>query len=867
VKAGHFFLIFPLHSRYFGIRRFYTFTRHFLSKLSLTYPYSSNSLKKLAALFLFVLQITFLYAQHSAIPAAGKIEGTIVDSASRNFVEYATVAVYPYTGDKIVTGATTDEKGKFTIDKVPQGSYRIVIDFIGYRRKTIGPVSCDGKSVVSLGNIVLSVTSTTLKEANVTAQRNVIENKIDKMIYNAENDLTSQSGVATDVLKKVPQVTVDINGNVELQGNSNIRFLIDGKPSTVFGNNITDVLQTLPASRIQRIEVVTTPGAKYDAEGTGGIINIILKKTTIRGISGNVSASAGTRLENGSLNLNARSGKFGVNAYLSGNTQVPSTTLNTMDRWSTDSLSKTNLTQDGSSDFKRYGYQAGLGFDWGITKKDNLNGSFNYNYNGNKYNNVTDQRIVSYDSFDTITGNQPSVLKSLNEYSGQTYDWSLNYKHIFGKKDHYLNFLYNSSYSNSTTSYLQTQNLPQPDSILTGSKGNNPGTNQETNLSLDYVLPVGEKFELEAGAKAVFYALNSKTDAFSFLASVYDFVPDNKQSYSLKYDRNIYAGYLSAGFQLFKWLDGRAGIRYEYTQTKITYTNNPNYSIPDYGTIAPSLTLSHSFKNNHTLRLSYSYRINRPDYRDLNPFINLSDPHNISTGNPALKPETVHGIELNYSKSFKKGGNFNVSAFYRLFLDDIQSFVTYYPSYQIGDSVYTDVTVTSRENIAREQRGGLNLYGSFTLVKGLGLRGNLSFYDRYIENNIGSTGNINSFEYRINLNISYQLPWDLAVEFFGNFNSPRTTVQGKVPSFTTYNFALRKQLFKKTASIAITAVNPFNKYIEQKTSLEGDNFTLNSLRQLPFRSFGINLTWKFGKLQFKPERDEERNEMMNPQGL
>ena len=336
------------------------------------------------------------------------------------------------------------------------------------------------------------------------------------------------------------------------------------------------------------------------------------------------------------------------------------------------------------------------------------------------------------------------------------------------------------------------------------------------------------------------------------------------QSYTFKYDRNIYAAYISGSFSLFHWLDMKLGCRYEFTRTKITDLYDPGMVIPDYNTIAPSLVLSHSFPKNQVLKFSYSYRIQRPDYRSLNPFINLSDPHNISTGNPDLKPELVNGFELSYNKSFTKGGNVNIVAFYRRNTDDIQTYVIYYPDYRIGDSNYTDVTLTTYENISLEQRGGLNLYGSFPLITGLSLRSNISLYDRYIVNTTGEPGSINSFEYRINLNLAYQLPHDLAFEFFGNFNSPHNTIQGKVPSFTTYSLALRKQLFGKKASIAVTATNPFNAYINQKTSLAGDNFTLTSLRQLPFRSFGVNFTYKFGKLQFKAEKEEDHNDIMNP---
>ena len=522
------------------------------------------------------------------------------------------------------------------------------------------------------------------------------------------------------------------------------------------------------------------------------------------------------------------------------------------------------MTQSGSSNMKRYGFQSGIGFDLNLTPKDDITASFNYNYNGTNSNSSGNQCITVFDTAKTQVSNQSDLIKSMNDNHGQTYDWSVNYKHNFSRKGHELNFLYTSSYSKNYASYQQTQGLAIPDSILSGSKGTNPGTNRETDLSVDYSIPLGEKAILEAGGKVVLYELNSITDTYTFTPFANDFQPDRSQSYALRYDRNIYAAYLSGSFSLFSWLDLKLGCRYEFTNTRIVYANNPNMAIPDYNTIAPSVILSHSFLHNQILKFSYSYRIQRPDYRELNPFINLSDPHNITTGNPALTPELVHGLELSYNKSFSKGGNINIVTFYRRNIDDIQSFVTYYPEYQIGDSLYKDVTVISRENISMEQRGGINLYGSFPLVKGLNLRSNISCYDRYIVNTNGASASINSFEYRINLNLTYQLPWDLAFEFFGNFNSQKTNAQGKVPSVTTYNLAVRKQLFNNKASIAFTATNPFNKYINQKTDLTGENFTLSTLRQVPYRSFGINFTFKFGKLTFKPQKEVDHNDALTP---
>jgi ferric enterobactin receptor len=343
---------------------------------------------------------------------------------------------------------------------------------------------------------------------------------------------------------------------------------------------------------------------------------------------------------------------------------------------------------------------------------------------------------------------------------------------------------------------------------------------------------------------------------------MYDY--SNSQSANYDYQRNVYAGYASVTLKLFDYLDVKGGCRYEYTEAKANFSNAGNVSLTPYSTYVPALALSHQFKNNQTIKLAYSHRIERPDYHDLNPFINLADPKNITTGNPNLQPEISDKVELGYSRSFEKKANINFTLFYRGNSHDIQSFTRYYPTYQIGDSTYTHVAITTRENIGHEHNIGLSIFGSIPLGKKISLRSNVNLFQRYIITGIPGSADIQGFNYRINANLTYEITSTMSVELFGNFNSPRINAQGTMPSFTTYNFAFRKQFMHKKASIALTATNPFNKYVNQQTQLNGENFSLNNTRQLPYRSFGINFTWKFGKLEFKKEREPEDINLTNP---
>ncbi len=324
----------------------------------------------------------------------------------------------------------------------------------------------------------------------------------------------------------------------------------------------------------------------------------------------------------------------------------------------------------------------------------------------------------------------------------------------------------------------------------------------------------------------------------------------------MNYKSNVYAAYLSGTFKLFDKLDVKAGCRYEYTDTKATFSNSGKVNINPYYTIVPSAVISRTFKINQVIKLSYSHRIERPDYGDLNPFINASDPKNITTGNPALRPELGDKIELGYSKTFEKKATIYLALFYRGNKDDIQAYTRYFSTYKVGDSTYTNVAVKTRENIGREDNYGLSIFASVPVTSKINLRSNISCFERYIISSAlpGSTNH--GFNYRINMNATYEVSSTLSMEVFGNFNSRKINAQGTMPSNTTYSFAFRKQLFHKKGSIALTATNPFDKYINQKTELTGVNFTLNNTRQLPYRSFGINFTYKFGKLEFKKEKEE-----------
>ena len=814
-------------------------------------------------IFIVIIQVFFSIAVSAQSKTNTIISGKVFDKSTREPLEYATISIINKQSGKTITGTVADVKGVFSISNIPFDTYQVNIEFIGYEKTTLDNIVLSvEKRSVSIGTIFLSSSTHNLESVTVVGDKPVVENKIDKIVYNVSNDITSQGGAAIDVLKKVPQVTVDIDGNVELQGNSNIRFLINGKPSSVFGNSLSDALASIPASQIKSVEAITNPGAKYDSQGTGGIINIILYDNKMQGVNGNINLSAGSRLENGSLNLNIRHNNFGVNAFFSGNAALKSELPYSQNRFAQDTAAKTitNMVQTSRTDFVRNGFRSGIGFDWNITKNDIITGSLGYNQFGSSNQGLTNQEQLTTDYSSNPLSDIFTLRNSDSRSRIGSTDYSLDYKKKFKNEGQELDIVYDQSNGKPYSNYIQSQSYEGQTVPFSGSLSTNPGTDKEINLSIDYTHPVNKNILIETGAKMVDEDISSIANVSDFDPSLNQYVSDAFQSYHLNYKMKVYAGYLSTNFKLFNWLNVKAGARYEHTDVNIDF---PNTTVPAYGTFVPSVVLSHDFNKTQSLKLAYSKRIERPEYRELNPFINLSDPYNLSTGNPLLKPEIGNNLELGYSSTFKKGGNIYISLIERINTQDVIQVTTFYPAFLIGDSTYTNVSVTNSQNIGEEYNTGINVSGSYPITTKLNMRGNLMVSQRYIVSNVGIGNQSTGFRARLNLNATYQLNKDLVFELFGFYSSPVQNIQGKNPQYFMYTFALRKLFWDKKASFGFTATNPFNKYVRQLSTISTESYTSTNIRMMPMRSFGISFMYKFGKLEFSKTKEDDNNNFMN----
>ena len=810
----------------------------------------------------FFILLAVVYLQPGfAFDGTTSLSGRIVDSVSGIAVSYAAVALYKEGGKDAAGGTITDDKGVFTIDGIATGTYSLKIDYIGFKPRTIAGITIKSGDN-NLGDLGIAGNTQNLKEVTITGAKSFIENKIDKFVFNVGNDITSAGGTATDVLQKVPQVSVDVDGNVELLGNSNIKVLLNGRPSPQFDNNLADALKVIPASQIDKIEVITSPGAQYDAEGTGGIINIILKESKTKGINGNVNLSAGTRQNGGSFYLHTQNDNLQFNFSGGGNMMLPSSTVTSMNR-QTDSAGATqsSLIQNGIGKSGWYVYRGQVGMDWDITKQDHFSTSVNYFFHNNSSNTATDQSQVFYNP-----ASASSLIRNVTNTGGFSgLDWSTNYKKNFSKEGEELNINLHPSWYKSTDGFQQNQQLSAVDAPFSGQNGHNTLNELENYFTTDFTYPFTKDIVLNTGVKSIITRIYSGSDHYDLDSASGAYLLDPFFQNQFNYLRDIYAAYASMSFPLYKNYSVKIGIRDEATIFHRTVTSDS--TIPSYNTVVPSAVISRKLDKNQNIKLAYAFRIARPGWWTMNPFIDASDPLNISQGNPALVPEKGHNIDLTYFRSFEHGSSLMVMAFFRYSIQDEQSYVYMLPTLAVGDSLYHNVAVNTNVNAGTQQTTGLNVSGTLkALDEKLELRANINVFYKYIVSEIVAGATSSSINYRTNLNISYKFSPTLVAECYGNFRSTTTEIQGKFPSFSTYSLAIRKLFWDKNGSLAFTTTNPFTPYVVQTTDIAGTDFSLVSQRKILYQSFGLAFTYKFGKLEYhdsKPEGDMGGGEEMH----
>jgi len=799
----------------------------------------------------------------------GRISGTVIDSVTKKPLDYATVSIFRSGGKAPLNGVLTDEKGNFKISDIHPGTYKLSFTFIGYPTKTIdGIVTTPGKPDRNLGTVVVAPSSKQLNEVVIAGQTPIIENHIDKIVYNAEKDITNVGGNASDVLQKVPLVAVDINGNVSLRGDNNVKVLINGKPSGAMSASLSDVLKTIPADQIKSIEVITSPSAKYDAEGSAGIINIITKQKNVSGISGSVSGGIGTRQNNGNFNLNYNKDRLSVSVNIGGNLTWPQTSITDFAQTftKTDSIEHQGYTRN--STIKRYGSISSATASYTFNDYNSISSTFRYNRGGFNVNgtqaNGTDTtvngvRLTNPTSYGNTTAQH-------NLFDG--FDWSIDYTHKFHKEGHELDISGQWSHSIVNTDYT---NIYSPE-ILPNQRGVNDGTNNEYTFQVDYTLPISKVFKFEAGGKATIRRLNSIYDVYGG-ADLNTIDEVNSNIYG--YNQNVYAGYSVFTITLPKSYTLLIGGRFENTDI----TGDPSNALQDlqpftssYPIFIPSFTIQKQVGTSQTWKLSYSKRITRPSLTYLNPFVNMSNIQNETQGNPELSPEISQTVELNYN-TFIKSSVLNASIYVKHINNLIESIAK--PTTTVvapGDT--TNGTLTTYQNIGSNNSVGASFFGSVNPVKPLTIRASINAYT-YNPNPTGDysadqTSNGTYVQYNAFGMAEVDLKHDIVTQVFAIENSPRRTIQGTNPSFSLLGFGVRKQFDNKKASLGINVLQPFNKYKYFDQNISSPGFTQTSSTAFPFRSIGLTFSYSFGKLTFsnpKKASDNPDDEKQGDQGM
>ncbi|AEI51036.1 TonB-dependent receptor domain-containing protein [Runella slithyformis] len=791
----------------------------------------------------------------------GRVSGIIVDSASGKPVEYATVALFEIKTGKPIDGTVTDLKGAFLLKSVPDGEFKFVASFIGYKNFVIAKLTIGkGSKEQNLGNINLPPDVRTLAEVTVMGEKAIIEDKVDRLVYNAEKDISNTGGDAGDVLRKVPLLSVDLDGNVSMRGSENIRVLINGKPSTIVANSVADALKMIPSDQIKTVEVITSPSAKYDAEGSAGIINIITKKNTLQGITGSVDIAGGNRSSNLFGNVNLRTKKLGVSVNAGGRMMYPPTGgyIDISRQLTNGSVVRTRQENDGNQ-LGGFG-NAQLSLDYSPSAKDNITLSVrNSRRAQNQYN--TQQ---SY-SFAGTTSSKTFANKIDSKNVGNNLDVNLDYTRKFDKENKEFSILAQLSQNAGDNSYTRDQFRSSIDGELFYRESNpNKSLTKERTLQVDYQDPLSKYVQVETGAKMILRHIESdfRFNYDSTGRGIY--TPNPQRTNVFSYDQNVFAGYLSFLFQTKNKWGFKPGLRYEYTQLGAKYQDAPAVNLPNFSTLVPSITVSKSLKGNKTIRFSYNRRIQRPSIQFLNPNVSQSDPFNVSFGNPNLNPEYTNNFEVNLS-TFIKTTTLNFSAYTRMTEGSIETVryrggqalfnqLTGQQGVNVGSVVINDNTLlTTFQNIGSNRAYGMNIFAMVKPAKGLTINGNVDV--RYIMLNSPSLG-ITNQNWTFNLfgQIQYQLGKDWSAQMFAFGRARDIQLQGTRGGFMGYSFNLLKEFKKKQASLGFGAENFLQNAFRQRTNLSsntpGNIFTQEQVNYMFNRGFRLTFRKRFGKMSF-----------------
>jgi len=805
--------------------------------------------KNLLITFLFLL---FALTSHSQRPGGKRgprpkatLTGTIVDSQTQTPLEFATITLFSRRDSSVAGGIISDANGKFILE-TRGGRYFAKIEFIGYQPYSIEEIRLGRNNLnADLGIIQLSGDAAVLDEVEVVGEKSTFTMSLDKRVFNVGKDLTSTGANAAEILDNVPSVTVDVEGNVELRGSGNVRVLINGKPSGMVGVGDTRGLRNLAGGIIDRIEVITNPSARYDAEGTAGIINIILKKERRSGLNGSFDFTLGyPELYGTAINLNYRKDKlnFFTTYGLRYNESPGGGDL--FQRSTRDGIT---FITDQTRDINRssLSHNIRFGADYFFTKKSILTLAFNYKISDDENNNSVIYRDFIDDLDNPIGINDRSELEGEDE---NNLEYEMTYRKDFSKKGQKFTVNFNYQDNNETESSDFVERLLNPDGSLKGDPdiiqfSENAEGEKRAILSADYIHPFGKDGKFEVGLRG---SLREIKNDFLVQQETDDGLEVvNGLSNNFVYDEGVYAVYAIYGNKVGNF-SYQAGLRNEYSDVKTLLLNTGEKNPRNYNNLIPSGFLGYQLTETASIQASYSRRIRRPRFWDLNPFFTFSDSRNFFSGNPDLNPELTDSYEIGFMKNFDKG-SIASSLFYKHTTDLITRIVK-------PDS--EGRTVRAPENIGTEDNFGLEINGSYTPIKALRFNGNLNLF-RSITEGMSNGQDLSADAYSARARFSSKITFSKGFDgqFTYNFRGPRNTVQGRRLAVHSLNIGLARDIFKGNGTLALSVRDVFNSR-KRRSIIDQPDFFQESEFQWRQRQMTLSLNYRLNQ---KKKRSRNRN--------
>ncbi|SEQ20490.1 TonB-dependent receptor domain-containing protein [Neolewinella agarilytica] len=788
--------------------------------------------------FLFLCFLTLLF---TSVRAQG-VKGTLTDATSGEPLSFANVSIYD-SNQKLIKGTSSDLDGRYEIRDLAAGTYRLEASFLGYAAQSQQITLTDDKEPMELPAIALSEGGNDLEEITVTAERAVMELGLDRKVFNVEKSIAAAGGNGEDLLREIPSITVDLEGNVSLRGSEGVRFLINGKPSALTQQE--GFLQTLTASNIERIEVLTNPGAQFDPEGTAGLVNIVLKQKREDGFNATVNLNAGTGNKfDGSVDLNWRKGRFnstlGVNGryderYFRGFREQSATFADT-------SYSR-YFTFDGLRQSQRQGFN--LGTEYELSKRGSLALSGSYRWGEGESTNLRTTDFFN----DAGELERTSFRNEAEPQTDNNYEVRMDYQTTFAKPGRSLS----ASLQMSESSREEVENYEEfifsdTGLDLGGNRQNSPSVNGSKQYlgQIDYSQQIGEDFKLEAGWRSTLQRLDNVADFNVFDEDLGAFYKVDSNSNRFLYDEDVHAVYATFGGKVDK-VTFSGGLRAEqvYTTSELVeptgelFTNN-------YFKVYPSVFLGYSLSENSTLQASYSRRVNRPRDRDLNPFVDRGDPLNLRTGNPFLLPEIINSYELNVQQRLGRG-TFTGGVYYRAKSDLLT---------RVTETLPGGVQIGTRANLDSGRDYGVELIGTFRPTKKLDLTASANGYRTELDGTLEEgTVQADGFKFDARLQGSYELPWDVKSQFTYYYRSPGVTAQGQFNGFQGLDLGFRKPILDDLGAITLRVTDVFNQR-KFGYSTEIDGLVTSSEFQRESRILYVGFQYSLRQVKGKPKRSQ-----------